>query len=650
MPELSLYDSFVRSETADPPNRVLYNWIWLSSANPSAASCRALHGRIKIEQPTWKVSLKRIRLAQRVEPPNCLLVPAHAPLPLTRDDLQSVLCVLHVKGAHSSTAFEKFQLLLGDSPVLSLGAIYDRRPGYFTWYYEAFAPIGGGGLGTNPIVSLIFNREIKGDVLVLTSTPGNASVEPLRPEEAVKTLWYYLSGADAQQISRQRTLERMLMGLDGLVVDGRRVEPPFGFPPAYGTTITPLDCQTASHSLFSQYGFRPTDVLFLMAVGNVFASGSCALSLLGCGTAFRPNDLDFFSPWGFGLTAVKFLTMRSGYRVVRESAEYDDAASVARVWWLGKDDCDEKVNVVECLSTNPLDTITSFHSTAVMNAWCAAGLWMAYPALTLQGLTLTTPHLIPFVTDDVNSQERAYNIVNKYRMRGFDFLLGRLDYPHSCGHELACPATLRRSDDAGCLFVPFPLGQQERFRPVKPLPHVTQWNLRGAGCLDPGDVVVRNSSGVGGRLYADTWTISRPIWAPVPICQGSLVAYSASQTDAELWIDAGRGGFQGTMDSHVNCYRIDRFPPDDVAELKHPFTVVAARQGATGQFLYPVNRLINELVPELDVPWRGNVLVLKHGKTTLARIVHLEEQDYALVDVLVRHVIRNKLVGFPTET
>ncbi|KAF8209809.1 hypothetical protein K438DRAFT_1753441 [Mycena galopus ATCC 62051] len=83
-----------------------------------------------------------------------------------------------------------------------------------SWYYEAFAPVGGGGIPLNPVMSKILRHEIKGDALLTITTPEQREkpTEKFSFSGVLSTIWWYLTmETDAAQVARERTLERMLM-------------------------------------------------------------------------------------------------------------------------------------------------------------------------------------------------------------------------------------------------------------------------------------------------------------------------------------------------------------------------------------------------------------------------------------------------------
>ncbi|KAJ7214215.1 hypothetical protein C8J57DRAFT_1538572 [Mycena rebaudengoi] len=119
-------------------------------------------------------------------------------------------------------------------------------------------------------------------------------------------------------------------------------------------------------------------------------------------------------------------------------------------------------------------------------------------------------------------------------------------------------------------------------------------------------------------LFPDGDQIHRRfLWVRVPIMRGFRRAARASQMDT------------------------DRFPRN----LVHAFTFVVASQRDTGPHVYPVNTLINRMIPDLDRLWRGNVLVFKHSTTNAQNIINIAEMDLALVEIILTRVLRDKMVG-----
>jgi hypothetical protein len=118
----------------------------------------------------------------------------------------------------------------------------------------------------------------------------------------------------------------------------------------------------------------------------------------------------------------------------------------------------------------------------------------------------------------------------------------------------------------------------------------------------------------------------------VPVIHGLKRPRKITELEADMWIDTGRGGFEGTNNAPLTSIRIDRFPFDEPRDLKHSYTIAVGLQGQHGLFLYPQNRLINELEPDLLEPWCGNVLVFKHGSMPSKAIINITDDDVAFVE------------------
>ncbi|KAK7030813.1 hypothetical protein R3P38DRAFT_2775086 [Favolaschia claudopus] len=117
-------------------------------------------------------------------------------------------------------------------------------------------------------------------------------------------------------------------------------------------------------------------------------------------------------------------------------------------------------------------------------------------------------------------------------------------------------------------------------------------------------------------LFPDGDAVLKRLWVTVPVIKGRKRAYKATQLETGLWIDCARGVADGTINGSKTSVRVDNFPFTDVASLKHSFTVVCADQSDDNAVGYPTNALIMQLVPELAMPWKGNILVFKTRKNS----------------------------------
>jgi hypothetical protein len=137
-------------------------------------------------------------------------------------------------------------------------------------------------------------------------------------------------------------------------------------------------------------------------------------------------------------------------------------------------------------------------------------------------------------------------------------------------------------------------------------------------------------------LYPDGNSLHQHFWVKVPVIHGLTRARKITKLETDMWIDTSRGGFEGTSNASATSVRIDRFPFDKPCDLKHSWSIVVTRQDLHGLFLYYENTLINNLVPDLERPWRGNILVFKHGTTESKAIVNITDNNVMLVEVILK--------------
>jgi hypothetical protein len=239
--------------------------------------------------------------------------------------------------------------------------------------------------------------------------------------------------------------------------------------------------------------------LLLTATGCVI-SGSAMTALVT--RSFEPADLDFFTGSGQGAAVVAFIALAGPYKLSDDSTPYKGAPGVGRVWTMeaGKT---LKINVVESLTSNPLDSVTTFHLTCVYGAWMADGAWHGYAGLTEAGIAVTTPTRLPTCIG-LPRQKAVWKILQKYVNRGFSIGLNELPLPHTCGVDWNCPGTIRTTNDAGCTYSPFPpwayTGEAVAIPP-------TSWAMGGSGCsqgvLSQGGLIITSSNDI-----ESSWSIS----------------------------------------------------------------------------------------------------------------------------------------------
>ncbi|KAJ7671031.1 hypothetical protein B0H17DRAFT_1141671 [Mycena rosella] len=136
-------------------------------------------------------------------------------------------------------------------------------------------------------------------------------------------------------------------------------------------------------------------------------------------------------------------------------------------------------------------------------------------------------------------------------------------------------------------------------------------------------------------LIADGSQLQKRVWVRVPLHQGVTRATTIDDVDTEVWFDTGRGIALSTSNLTGRTIQVDRFPLDTPHDLEHSFTFVFVSQRQAGPHIHQLNQTINSLVPDLPHPWRGNVLVFRHGKTAKKVLVNVEEQYWAGVTWMI---------------
>ncbi|KAJ7032840.1 hypothetical protein C8F04DRAFT_1184542 [Mycena alexandri] len=244
--------------------------------------------------------------------------------------------------------------------------------------------------------------------------------------------------------------------------------------------------------MLEQFHLRFDVVRLLQTATRLAITGSAIAILLHPEPGYEPGDLDIITPHGGGWDVLRFLENTPGrYLVAETHPTYTHARGIGIMWTL-KGRANKKINVIESLTDNPLDAITFFHSTCVIGAWVSNGIWHAYPKLTIDGLSISTPPRMA-VTDDLTTHQHVWTVLRKYRDRGFSFAFDDYDVRHECGRDLNCPATIRRSDDAGCMFARFP--EWHFTMEEKEFAHASVWSMGGSGCCHRGILRLGQRSG-----------------------------------------------------------------------------------------------------------------------------------------------------------
>ncbi|KAJ7502473.1 hypothetical protein B0H11DRAFT_1907049 [Mycena galericulata] len=281
---------------------------------------------------------------------------------------------------------------------------------------------------------------------------------------------------------------RILSGLD--IADQLRV----ARSSRHGTALAAVSLQDRASHLLGAFNLRFIDVRLLLAATGAVISGSAVVALLQPPrTSFQPADLDFFTCNDGGYIVARFLSAAAGssYRQISFQEPYDFARGVSKVHTLQEEHGTRKIIVIEGYTSNPLDIVMHFHSTPVWGAWTSKGVWHGSPELTLRGIAITTPYLLPVENGGNNGPIQS--ILSKYIDRGFTFSFNEYAQPHICGVDLRCPATLRSSDDEGCLNFNWPTWDLS----AHSAPFIdVSWAMRGGGC----SLGIRAASGASRRI------------------------------------------------------------------------------------------------------------------------------------------------------
>ncbi|KAJ6501539.1 hypothetical protein C8R47DRAFT_1067866 [Mycena vitilis] len=243
-------------------------------------------------------------------------------------------------------------------------------------------------------------------------------------------------------------------------------------------SIVAQSLQDDATCILRPFGLRFCDVRLMQTATGAIVAGSAVTALVQNVAGFHPGDLDFLVGLGRGRKVVAFLAFAGSYRKTDDSPEYSFARGVGCTWTLYNED-GKRINIMETMDGNPFQAVGNFHLTCVYGAWCANGLLHWYPSLTVAGHAITTRAKLPYRHDDHPHHTGLWCILHKYADRGFTIALNEYDTPHTCGVDWSCPATLRRTDDAGCSYSAFPAWLYDDDAETLP---VCCWTMGGTGC------------------------------------------------------------------------------------------------------------------------------------------------------------------------
>jgi len=208
------------------------------------------------------------------------------------------------------------------------------------------------------------------------------------------------------------------------------------------------ELSTTMNNIAKKHGLSSIHVLRCFMYDNeVVISGSNALLAFHF-DLLQPGDLDLYAPIARESTIGAFLEERGYLRVYgpMQSAYTADNASVVRIDKYARQG--EFIDAVY-VKGKPIQVVTKFHSTLVMNYIAWYGAVSLYPALTLEGKGIMNA-----------SSARADECRTKYELKGFQFVRrlprGLADKPlHNCRQYFACPSTVRSIHDNSVMFIPF---------------------------------------------------------------------------------------------------------------------------------------------------------------------------------------------------
>jgi hypothetical protein len=238
--------------------------------------------------------------------------------------------------------------------------------------------------------------------------------------------------------------------------------------------------QRQTSRILRNFGLRYGDIKLLQAATGSVISGSTITALVH--QPFIPNDIDFYCHYRVSTNVVRFIEDVGDLQFHEYTGhEYIDVSGIKGVWTL-RGATGRKINIIETLASNPAKCIAGgFHSSAPRGMLEWDGLVHFEINQVRQGRALITRDSLHLdEPEDLSQQIACWNILNKYKARGFEFVFD-YELPHVCGTHVNCPATVRSTADKYCLRVPLP--------PVDGIPvysrtiHVPiTWSPRGSTC------------------------------------------------------------------------------------------------------------------------------------------------------------------------
>ncbi|KAK6977631.1 hypothetical protein R3P38DRAFT_3221261 [Favolaschia claudopus] len=207
------------------------------------------------------------------------------------------------------------------------------------------------------------------------------------------------------------------------------------------------------------------------------------------------SRLEIVAPVSEGASVVDFLRLAAPYELTANREEDMSLVNVTQVWTLQLGY--RSILVFESATHNPLDVILQSPLSCLHGAWTANGLWLAYPAITTTGSFTSTSQRFD-VSSPLPTHRKMWELMRTFTRLGDVFYLQGLTFPHVCGVDPSCPATLRVSHDGSCLTSPFP---KWTYTAAAHRVHSTCWTMGGTGCAR-GSLL--HGSALRRRLSTDT--------------------------------------------------------------------------------------------------------------------------------------------------
>ncbi|KAJ7266934.1 hypothetical protein B0H12DRAFT_1068160 [Mycena haematopus] len=233
----------------------------------------------------------------------------------------------------------------------------------------------------------------------------------------------------------------------------------------------------AAVEILAPFGLRFQEVRLMLAATGTVIAGSTVAALVNLETTLRPDSLTFVAPRGKVDVVMEFLEYASGYDLQPDALTCP--MSNARTVWGLKNPHGAKIQLVESKLRDPFSTIATSPFTCEYGAWTATGLFHAYPVLTANRRALTTPTRLR-LGNTLEDAQRLWDSLHQYSDHGYR--VEPLGYAavHSCSVHRSCPATVRTSDDHGCMHTRFPAWDLVAYAARS---DITCWSLGGTGCL-----------------------------------------------------------------------------------------------------------------------------------------------------------------------